>query len=111
MLSATDGCQNHVLLQPPPPARNVILFHDRGKQSVATQLLTSVSRNLLTHTSNKNWPSMSIFGLQIDSPSRQLSVKTLMYLGLIGPSGGYYVVFHTAPFDCCTGVDDSEKDH
>jgi hypothetical protein len=54
---------------------------------------------------------MSIFGLQIDSPSRHLSVKTLMYLGLIGPSAGYYVVFQRVPFDCCTDVDESEQDH
>lgn len=32
-----------------------------------------------------------------------------MYLGLIGPSGGYYVAFQRAPFDYCTGVDESEQ--
>jgi len=54
---------------------------------------------------------MSIFGLPIDSPSLHLSVKTLTYLGLIGPSGGYYVVFQRVPFDCCAGVDEPEQDH
>ena len=32
-----------------------------------------------------------------------------MYLDLIGPSGDYYVVFQRAPFDCYTGVDESEQ--
>jgi len=32
-----------------------------------------------------------------------------MYLGLIGPSGGYYFAFQRVPLDCCTGVDESEQ--